>query len=158
MTRRDLGYVRANVEQVRRAVGYAPVLPTWLPSGFSQAESAYTLRPEARGRNAVSVAFRRGMDVVVVTTYLKGTATSSMTRSPLLAPPADEGGPVEPRRLEPVTLAGGAFGGAVAERPVNLLRGTTQLSATNDSLVLDILGDLTKDEMTRVAESLQPAP
>jgi hypothetical protein len=59
-------------------------------------------------------------------------------------------------RPETVTLASGAFAGAKAEILIDP-RSVPHLWAMTDSLVLTVSGDLTRDELLAVAESLAVA-
>jgi len=169
----DSGFTRMTLQQARRSAPYDPLLPAWLPAGFTQAEVAYFSPPSgATGRagpgpavrpdppRVVSVAFRRGLELFVVSTSLRGWFSDRPTGSTF--PPGETpGGEVEarnPPKLEKVSLRQGPFAGRQAERWIEA-GGSARalLSATNDELDVKIDGDVTLDEVARIAESLQPA-
>ena len=151
--RGDMGHVRMTLQEAGRAAGLAPLVPEWLPPGFTQAEVASTTSV-ARGPKRISVAFRRGMDVIVlhvtpgpVTPRAPGITIARGERDP-------EGNLSVPRREERRRLSAGALAGVDAE--VSFGR-ATGLSAANETLMVNVVGDVTGDEITRLAESLRPA-
>ncbi len=151
--RGDMGHVRMTLEQAGRAAGLAPLVPEWLPPGFTQAEVAATTS-DARGPRRISVAFRRGMDVIVL----------HVTPGPV-APPAPgitiargerdpEGNLSVPRREERRRLSAGVLAGVEAELSFGR---TSGLSAADEARLVHLSGDVTIEDLMRVAESLQPA-
>lgn len=153
----DVGHVRMTLEQARRATGFAPLVPAWVPAGFSAAEVAATAG-QARGPSLIAAAFRRGMDVLVVNVFLRpsGPSVPPMTAGTRPGDRFDpEGNLTAPLRVEQVRLSAGALAGVDAERRVG---DTTGLSAHTATLTVSVVGDVTSEEITRVAESLQAAP
>lgn len=155
----DRGFVRTSIADVRRVAGFAPAFPTWLPPGFTPEGLDVTpgvaspVQPVApRG---VSAAFQRGMDVLLIIITPQPVVPPPPGR-PGPAPRDDEGGRADPVRFERITLNGGAFAGAEAERSVNGNLGRTYLKVANDAQVLSASGDITPEDMLRLAESLQP--
>jgi len=156
----DEGFQRVDITrrgaEAAAVVGYMPVLPSELPGGFvlTELNVAEIGRPSGKeGMNpaapgVVSALYRRGFDQVVVSTRLVGD-DPSLWSDPL----ASGEGYID--RPEPVMLASGAFAGCVAEVLINVLT-TPHLWAMNDTLVLTISGDLTRDELLAVAESMMP--
>ena len=157
------GSVRTTVDDVRRVGGFAPVLPTWLPSGFTMGELVATVAgtgPMTRSPPGVSAAWRRGMDVLVVMVLPRAGLSNnpfargpSADRTPLRDP---EGQLTEPPRFERVPLAGGAFAGIEAERRVSGPHGGgSYLHVSNESLIVAVSGDISKEDAIRLVESLQ---
>ncbi len=158
--RTDHGFQRVEPARMstegKAVVGYAPVLPAELPEGYALAEVRVAAQGQAGGKEGmnpaapgvVSAMYRRGFDQLVVTTRLVGD-DPSLWSDPLAR---GEGFIDDP---EAVTLASGAFAGSSAEILIDLLT-LPHLWAMNDTLVLTISGDLTRDELLAVAESLAP--
>ncbi|MGH9226001.1 MAG: hypothetical protein ACRD2W_19935 [Acidimicrobiales bacterium] len=143
------GFVRTSLEDVRRVAGFAPPLPTWVPPGFAQTELSVTPAP-SRG---VSATYGRGMDLLLVS-----ISPRSGVRERLTSPgpgPQDEPTRADPVRVERVTLNGGAFAGVEAQLSVNGHLGRADLSFDSDGLRVHASGDITGEEMIRLAESLQ---
>ena len=169
----DQGFTRMTLQQARRSAPYDPLLPAWLPAGFTQAEVAYFSPPSgATGRagpgpavrpdppRVVSIAFRRGLELFVVSTSLRGWFSERPTGStfPSGETPDGEVGARNPPKIEKVSLSQGPFVGRQAERWLaNDGSARAVLSAANDELDVRIIGDVTSDEVARIAESLQPA-
>jgi hypothetical protein len=151
---RDLGNVRMSLEQAGRTAGYAPLVPAWLPPGFTQAEVSFNTGQARGGPRGIAMAFRRGMDVVRLEVGPRSTAP---TRPAMSIPAGErfdpEGNPSVPQRREHVRLSAGALTGVNAERSGGA---NVALSATTDALTVTLIGDVTPDEITRMAESLQP--
>ena len=147
----DAGHTRTTLDQAARAAGFAPLVPAWLPPGFTQAEVAVTTQ-QARGPRLMAVAFRRGMDLVLLQLSIRSTAP----RPPMTATLGDridpEGNLRVPPRVERIRLSAGALAGVDAER---MLGGEPWVSADTDTLTVRIGGDATPEEITRMAESLQ---
>lgn len=147
----DAGHGRTTLEQAGRVAGFVPLVPAWLPPGFTRAEVAVTTQ-QARGPKLIAMAFRRGMDLVVLHVGLPSTAS----RPPMTWPPGErfdpEGNLTVPPRVERVRLSAGALAGVDAERE---LGSRPSVSADTDTLTVSISGDATPDEITRMAESLQ---
>jgi hypothetical protein len=151
--RSDDGFRRVPLADVRSIVGYAPLLPTFLPDGYELAEVAVAERAGPTGREAgnppsrmvVSLSYRRGFDQLVVTTRLARGASWS---DPVAT---GEGYVDEP---EEVAIARGALAGARAELLI-APRGIPHLWTQRDGLVVTVAGALGRDELLRVTESLE---
>ncbi|MBN1320123.1 MAG: hypothetical protein JXA87_04690, partial [Thermoleophilia bacterium] len=138
------------------AVGYVPVLPTVVPDGFvlTEVKVAEVGRPSGKegmnppGSGVVSAMYRRGFDRLVVSTRMVGEDPTLWSD-----PMASGEGYID--NPETVTLASGEFAGSGAEIVVNI-RTMPHLWAMNDTLVVTITGDLTRDELLAAAESLAP--
>jgi len=151
----DDGFRRGRLAAARAVVGYAPLVPRWLPSGFAAAETATGVAPAVTtgpeglnppSRDVVSTAYRRGLDTVIVTTRRAGGAD---WQDPVAVP---EGFLVRPRRA---CFRTGALAGRCGELTVDP-RAIPHLWAVADGLVVTVAGDLTQGELERVAASLAP--
>jgi hypothetical protein len=96
-------------------------------------------------RNVVSLSYRRGFDHFLVTTRRRG---GGRWRDPLGPPPGLTAHP------QPVTLHGGALDGITGELDVDP-RTTPHVWALTPKLVVTLSGDLTRDELLAVAQSLR---
>jgi hypothetical protein len=152
--RSDDGFRRVEVAEVAGVVGYEPLVPAWVPAGYELAEAAVARRSGPTGTEAgnppsrmvVSLSYRRGLDQFLVTTRL---ARRGETWDDPLA--TGEGFVDEP---ELVPIAAGALRGVEAEL-VLTARGIPHVWARTGSLVISVGGDLSRDELVRVAESLR---
>jgi hypothetical protein len=151
--RSDDGFRRVALGDVAGAVGDAPLVPTRVPDGFrlaAVAVAAEAARTGAGGgnppsRNVVSLAYRRGLDRIVVTTRQAGDGRWT---DPLAS---GEGFVDHP---EPVTLDTGALAGAVGQVVLSP-HGVPHLWALDDGLVVTVAGDLSRAELVAVAGSLR---
>ncbi len=152
----DNGFTRVRLEQVAGIVGYDPLLPADLPQGYVLAEVAVAKSSQPTGkegmnppsRGVVSLAYRRGLDRIVISTRLAGDGASLWT-DPLAS---GEGYVDEPLRM---VLAGGALDGAGAEVLIDPLV-TPHLWARGHEVILTVSGDASRAELIRVAQSLTP--
>jgi hypothetical protein len=150
--RSDDGFHRVPLDRVAAAVGYRPLVPTWVPDGYRLAEVAIARDAVATGkengnpasRMVVSLSYRRGLDQFLVTTRLRGDGTWN---DPLASPE----GYTDTSTTTPLTA--GALAGTEAH-PVVSAHTTPHLWALTDSLVLTVGGDLSRPELTKVANSL----
>jgi hypothetical protein len=159
--RSDEGFRRVELGEVAAAVGYEPLVPAWLPEGFELAEvavapgSGVPTGAEAGNPDStdvVSLSYCRGFERLLVTTRLRHVPGFADAWSDPLA--TGEGIRDRP---EPVQLERGALSGVEA----NLLivpRNTPHIWALADELVVTVSGDLSRDELVRVAESLVVEP
>ena len=147
----DAGHARTTLDQAGRAAGFAPLVPAWLPPGFTQAEVAVTTQ-QARGPRLIAVAFRRGMDLVLLQLSIRSTAPRPPMTSTLGDRIDPEGNLRVPPRVERIRLAAGALAGVDAER---MFGSEPWVSADTDTLTVRLGGNATSDEITRMAESLQ---
>jgi hypothetical protein len=159
--RSNEGFRRVELREVAGSVGYDPLVPAWLPEGYELAEVAVApgsgIPTGVEGGNplstdVVSLSYRRGFDQILVTTRLRHVPNWPDAWSDPLA--TGEGYVDEPER---VSLGRGALSGVEA----NLLvvpRNTPHIWALADELVVTVSGDLSRDELVRVAESLAVGP
>lgn len=156
--RMDAGFRRVSLGEAERIVGYPPLEPTWMPDGYALAESLVSEKPQSTGADAgnpavgdiVSQSFRRGLDQFIVTTRPVGP-DASLWVDPLAS---GEGYRDEPER---VTLTRGALAGDVSELLIDPLA-IPHIWVLTDRLVVTISGDLTREELLHIAESLHPGP
>jgi len=158
VSRSNDGFRRTSLAGVQGVVGYAPMLPGWLPEGFELAEVAAgpgqvgVTGAEAGNppsTDVVSLSFRRGFDQIVVTTRLRNVPGYSQEWAD---PLATGEGIVD--RPEQVVLSRGALSGVEANVLV-VPRNIPHLWALTDDLVVTVAGDLSREELIRVAESLE---
>jgi len=155
VSHQDDGFRRVDLSAAAGAVGYEPLVPQRVPSDYRFDTVAVAQRPtpasEAVGnppsRNVFSISYRRGFEQFVVTARLRGSGSVSW-HDPL----AVEGVPFRP---EQVTLRGGALDGIAAELVVDP-RSVPHLWALTGDLVVTVSGDLSRDELVDVAQSLRP--
>jgi hypothetical protein len=152
--RQDLGFRRVSVHEVEGIVGYDPLLPSWLPQGYRAAEVTASWKGTPTGAeggnppvgDVVSMSFRRGLDQFIVTTRPVGP-DPSLWGDPLAS---GEGFRDEPER---VTFTSGALTGAEGELLIDPLA-IPHVWVRTDRLVVTVSGDLSREELIRVAESL----
>jgi hypothetical protein len=136
---------------VSSVVGYEPLVPERLPDGYRLGEVAVAHEPaEANpdntpSRDVVSLSFRRGFDQFLVTTRRRGAGS---WRDPLGPPPGLTAHP------QPVTFHGGALDGITGQIDVDP-RTSPHIWALTSKLVVTVSGDLTRDELLAVAQSLR---
>jgi hypothetical protein len=144
------GFRRVALADVEAAVGYDPLVPTWLPDGFSLVDAAVAeaARPTGDGpdenppsRGVVSLAYGRGLDLLVVSTRLIGPERARWS-DPIPVAEAKE----EP---EPVTFAGAEGELRIDPAVVPHVWGLT------DRLVVTVAGNVARDELLGVARSLE---
>ena len=150
----DDGFRRVALGDAADTVGYAPLVPERVPDGFRLAEVAVAAEAaptgagaaDPRSRNVVSLAYRRGLDRIVVTTRQAGDGRWA---DPLAS---GEGFVDHP---EPVVPETGVLRGSEAQVVVSL-HGMPHLWALDDGLVVTVAGDLSRAELVAVAGSLRP--
>lgn len=151
--RSDDGFRRVGLGAVAGAVGYAPLVPAWVPDGYRLAEIAVardgaptgTDGGNPRSEQVVSLSYRRGLDRFLVTTRLRGGGDWS---DPLAS---GEGFVDHPRT---VTFDAGALRDAQAQLLLTP-RAVPHVWALTDRLVVTVGGDLSGAELLRVASSLR---
>ena len=153
VNRTDDGFRRVGLNAVADGVGYAPLVPGWIPDGYELAEVAFATRsaptgaeagnPESRG--VVTLSYRRGLDQLVVSTRLAGDGTWS---DPLAT---GEGYVDEP---ETVVVQKGALRGSQAELVI-VPRGIPHVWTLGDGLVTTVAGPLGRADLLRVLDSLE---
>ncbi|MFU8890541.1 MAG: hypothetical protein ACNA76_02615 [Anaerosomatales bacterium] len=151
----DHGFVRIGLDQVAAIAGYAPLIPAHLPEGFeldvvtvsetSQATGREGMNPESRG--VTSMVYRRGFDRMIISTRLVGDDPSAWS-DPLSS---GEGFIDDPERIE---IPAGTLAGGRAELMIDPLV-VPHLWALNETFVVTVSGDLSRDEFVDVARSLE---
>jgi hypothetical protein len=151
--RSDDGFRRVSLSEAAHLVGYRPLVPDWVPAGYELAEVAVARESAPTGKEGgnpqshgvVSLSYRRGLDQFLVTTRLRGSGTWS---DPLAS---GEGFIDHPERVD---VATGALAGSDVELVVSP-RALPHIWALTHGLVVTVGGDLSRAELTRVAESLR---
>jgi len=170
----DVGWRRVTLAEATSRAGYPALVPLEgaLPPGFELSRVVYGDSTGPTGvegsnpqtRRAVGVLYRRGLDVLLVTTRLRDVAggvgpadrqrcgaaclAGSQWTDPLAS---GEGFQDDPEQL---VLAGGALDGAPAQLLVDP-RVTPHVWALTADLVVTVSGDLSRAELLAVAQSLQ---
>jgi hypothetical protein len=127
---------------VAATVGFEPLRPAYLPSGFTL--DASTVRVDDK---VVSLRYRHGIEQVVVTTRPSPVGVGQAWSDPFPRP----GGPIRPT---PVELTAGALLGS----PIHVFAGATggpQLWGSNGMLAVTVAGDVTTNELTLIGNSLR---
>ena len=177
VSRVDEGWRRlASLGEVRAEVGYAPLVPRGdaLPEGFALKQISTADRAQGTGveglnpptRDAVSLAFHRGLDQILVTTRLRGglvadrqpgtepgQCTECVGASSWSDPLASGEGFID--SPEPLVVSSGALVGS----PGQLLIGphtVPHVWAVGERLVVTVSGDATRAELVEILESLEP--
>jgi hypothetical protein len=151
----DAGFRRVSLGEARSIVGYDPLVPGSVPEGYELSEVAVAKRAGATGAfqgnpatvKAVSLSYRRGLDQLVVTTRLIGDDSSAWSD-----PFATGEGSVGAR--ERVRFTSGALAGDDGELVIHPLEEPHVWTLSQD-LVVTVSGDLSRDELLEVAESLE---
>ena len=154
--RSDAGFRRVSLDEVAPMVGYDPLVPGSVPDGYELAVVAIAARADATGAlednpatiQAVSLSYRRGLDQFVVTTRLGGEDARAWS-DPLAT---GEGSVQRPER---VSFSSGALAGHDGELVIDPLV-DPHVWALTEELVVTVSGDLTRDELLNVAQSLEP--
>jgi len=152
--RSDAGFRRVSIEELEGIVGYDPLVPSWIPDGYGLVDVTASRRGSftgAEGGNppagdVVSLSYRRGLDQFVVTTRRIGP-DPSLWADPLAS---GEGYRDEPERI---TFMNGALAGDEGHLLIDPLA-IPHIWVMTDRLVVTVSGDLTREELLRVAESL----
>lgn len=150
----DAGFRTATIDDASEVVGYAPLLPSWLPDGFELIDLAVAREAGPTGteggnptsEGVVSASYGRGFRTLLVTTRLVGEDPSAWSDPLSLGE-----GYID--RPETVTIEGGAFDGVTAELLMDP-RGIPHLWAMNGTHVLTVSGSLTREELLRVAGAM----
>jgi hypothetical protein len=163
----DFGFHRVPLARVDSIVGYAPLVPAWIPEGYELAEiavareSGYPTGVEGgnpASEGVVSLSYRRGLDQFIVTTRLSRVVAPGEPQRPpeeLWSDPlaTGEGFVDEPERI---TLSDGALAGVGAELLI-VPRNIPHIWALTNELVVTVSGDLNRAQLIGVAESLRQA-
>jgi hypothetical protein len=141
---------------VRERVGYAPLVPSWVPAGFERVEVAVAKRSRATGdeqrrnppsQGVVSIRYRRGLDERVVTSRLTGADPSAWGDPVIGSSPMG-------RRPELVKFEQGALAGREGELVIDA-NSVPHVWTVTGPLVVTVAGNLDRAELIRVAESLE---
>jgi hypothetical protein len=154
-------------------IGWAPAFPSWVPSGFRLASSTYSAVPAWKPAGgqwqpepdsaSVSLAYRRGFDVVYVSCGLANTSSGSYSaggrtyRGHFDDPFVQLYGPAWrylESRTRDVRLRSGPFAGEIAHIVVDPSV-LPHLWVTNGGNTATVSGDLSAGDMVRVVESLR---
>ena len=155
----DQGFKRVPLSRVERLVGYAPLVPARVPDGYTLADVTATAKSPGHVRgnsprlvtSLVSMVYRQGMGSFTVA--LMPDEDGDMGLNDL------SGGAVTGGDLsQTITLDGGALRGSRADIFIGLWAATAQIFVRGRGVPLNVMirGDLTRDELVAVAESLQP--
>jgi len=164
---RDFGFRRVPLARVESIVGYAPLVPAWVPEGYELTEIAVAKESGyptgAEGGNppsegVVSLSYRRGLDQFIVTTRLSRVVAPGEPQRPpaeLWSDPlaTGEGFVDEPERI---TLSDGALAGVEADLLI-VPRNVPHVWALTNELVVTVSGDLNRAQLITVTESLRRA-
>jgi len=154
-------------------IGWQPAFPAWVPPGFHLASSTYaasnTWKPAGSERQpepdsaSVSLAYRRGFDVVYVSSSLAKTQSGSFSSGGKTYeghfddPFVQSYGPAWhylESRTHDVRVSSGPFAGETAHVVVDPSV-LPHLWVTNGGNTVTVSGDLTAADMVRVVESLR---
>jgi hypothetical protein len=146
------GFRRVGLDEVEDVLGYAPLVPSWLPDGYELADVTVARRGgptgsegmNPRAPDVVSLVYRRGFDRVVLSTRV---AIPGDWSDPLAT---GEGFVDRPERIR---LKRGALSGVEAHLLIVPLA-IPHIWALTDELVVTVAGDLSREQLLRVAESL----
>jgi hypothetical protein len=153
VVREDDGFRRVDLSRVAARVGYEPLVPQRVPEGYRYDTTAVAQRSlqasaaveNPPSRKVFSLSYRRGFEEFIVTTRLRRSGSGNW-HDPL----GVEGVPLHPER---VRLHGGALTAAVAQVVVDP-RAVPHLWALTQDLVVTVSGDLSRNELVAVAQSL----
>ena len=148
-----LPHDRVRLEEAPARLGYRPFVPEFVPSGFrrrqvsvaEEDQSLFTDNP--LHRDLFQAAYRRGLDSFVVSVMRTGP-DRSMWNDPVRDAFQGE------RGLTRVRLDGGAFDGVRAEVQVDP-GSAPHIWWVTDDFVVSVAGDLTREELVDIAQSLQ---
>jgi hypothetical protein len=152
--RSDQGFRRMSLGELEAFVGYDPLVPSWLPDEYELGEATASRKGSSTGAegsnppmpDVVSLSYRRGLDQFIVTTRPVGP-DPSLWGDPLAS---GEGFRDEP---ELVRLQSGALAGMESELLIDPLA-IPHIWVMTDRLIVTVSGDLSREELIRVAESL----
>jgi hypothetical protein len=162
----DYRYRRVTLRRGAAIAGYAPLEPALLPRGYRRAETSVSRKAGTSGneganpvsRGVVATAYRRGLDLVLVTTRRRGEGTPPCPWSGAGTGPCweDPIGAGEGNRVveQPLRLTTGALAASRA-RLILAPRAIPHVWALTSDLVVTISGDLSRAELIRAAASLK---
>lgn len=143
----DYGFKRVPLSGVKRVVGSVPLVPAYVPAGYKLAD----ITAVAKRERCVSLVYRRGFSSFTVGLMLEGGGAPT--------PGTSQGGAFTAGDLrQRITLTGGALSGSGADIFIGLWAEVAEIWVWGSDVPLNVVisGDLTRDELVAVAESLQP--
>jgi hypothetical protein len=157
--RSDDGFRRpAGLDQVAGLVGYRPLVPGWVPDGYELSEVAvapgrgFPTGPEAGNPDStdvVSLSYRRGLHQFLVTTRLRHVpGFADVWDDPFRG----EGQVWRPEHVVPRrgALSGVELNLVIVPRTIPHIWGLT------DELAVTVSGDLSRNELLQITDSLEP--
>ncbi len=149
----DQGFKRVPLSGVESVVGAVPLVPSHVPAGYELADVTAVAKSDVtvpRREPCVSMVYRRGLSSFTVGLMLAGGG----------APGPDdwEGGAFTAGNVrQSITLTGGALSGSRADIFIGLWAQVAAIWVWGGDVPLNVVirGDLTRDELVAVAESLQ---
>ena len=156
----DKGFHRLALEAAAATPGVLPLVPGFVPAGFTLAQTAVASRGVSAnrlvtGRDVFALQYQHGFDSLTVSTrtiadpyYSRDEDPFDLTYSPSWTAFA----------RSRVRITNGAFAGAAASIIVATTSSTPHLWAVKDGVLLTIGGGATARELLAVADSLQGYP
>ncbi len=153
---KDGGFRRVPLSAIASATGREPLLPAWLPSGYTQrwaaiAATSTTANGATRGRDVVAVQYARGFDGLTVT-----TRTVDDPRHAAEVDPVEDEIWWADLLSKHVRLTKGSFAGATAQFVLGPQISIPHLWVVKDGVMLTVAGGVTAGELVRIAESMRP--
>jgi hypothetical protein len=167
--RPDYGFRDAELDDVEKSMGYVPLVPARLPVGFALQEvrcarrtttDVWTLHlNDARSvrhvvtRRITSIGYGKGFLHLTVSLRPARGLDPRWLAEPFKVDPSLAGATAPPER---VTITSGALAGAeafVSLPPLDV----PHLWAVHDGLLVTVAGDVTREQLVRIASSLEPA-
>jgi hypothetical protein len=162
----DFGFRDAALGDVESAMGYAPLVPTRLPVGFRLQAVRCARRTmtviwmgrlkqpshEVVTRRVTSIGYGKGFLHLTVSLRPAGGLDPLWLAEPFRQDPGLAGATAPP---EQVTITSGALAGAqafISLPPLNV----PHLWVVHDGMVVTVAGDVTREQLLRVAGSLEP--
>ncbi len=152
----NMGFQRMSLERAAKVVGYEPLLPGWLPSGFELGDVGVARASRPTGgeqhqnppsRNVVSVRYQRGLDHIVVTTRLTGDDPARWG-DPVI------GSSVRAKAPEKVTFESGALRGYSGELVIDP-NSVPHVWAIAGPIVVTVAGNADRAVLLQIANSLR---
>jgi hypothetical protein len=153
VSRTDFGFRRVALDNARRIVGYAPLVPASIPHGYHLSEIMVSRKPSPAVNNnppagdIVSLSYRRGLGQFIVTTRPAGSHPRAWHD------PMGTGGGYA-QRPERVTFSSGALAGREGHLVISPFA-APHVWALTGKLVVTVSGDLSRAELMQVAGSLR---
>lgn len=146
-------YERVPLEAAPARLGYRPFLPGSVPEKYRRRQVSVAKEAQANSssnplhRDLFQAAYRRGLDSFVVSVWRTGPDRSFWS-DPVRSSSQGE------RGVTRVRLEGGAFDGVRAEVQVGT-GSAPHIWFVADAYVVSVAGDLTRQELVEIAESLE---